>query len=641
MATCLSSAPGVSPTRYAKGLLESDALPLLLQHNTLLLDVAALCQLVKTSKEMRTAVLEHCNGQIDLKLDIKVPKHADGFVDWLESYGCLLQHLELQPKPGLTKCESVASGSVELPDYTEQRLLEALQRYREEHGALALKGFDISWPCKQVGALLQACSAGSLLHLSLGWDYIYERATIRGVDFARFTQLRSLSIKGLAGDEAVLLSKAVSALTSLTNLTLTGEFINQHISQLQQQLPGSLTDVTLFVSNPDTSNCNRYEPYPIQVNMQHLQALQSLSLWHIKESSCLPRQLRSLTYSGSCSSKILQLCTQLQSLTVNGCEALAAAIELSQLSTLTALTSMSLSCYLGETGAAVAAVSLQPLSFALQDLSINCGMDYHIQAATLHSIRWLTALTSLSIMFDMTLPGSPADFGAVLQRLTALQQLEVWTEPFCYMFDRARPPSAPIPSFEVDQAVDLLMDCLEDEDLADEVRLALQEAPRLRAAISRNGWHRRDLADSIEADNETVEELHQWYVRHMSDKLQETAQPQDVQPMMEAIAGLPLLKSLKVKGAGLHVKAVEPLTRLTQLTRLTMSGEVGCTPVTQLAAAQDAPPGADELSWQALCVHCAKCLNPMRSSLAGIPADAAPCSHASSCKCSRIYLHAC
>lgn len=51
-------------------------------------------------------------------------------------------------------------------------------------------------------------------------------------------------------------------------------------------------------------------------------------------------------------------------------------------------------------------------------------------------------------------------------------------------------------------------------------------------------------------------------------------EPPNMLPVCEALAQLPDLGILKLKGSGLDMEAVEQLARLTKLTRLTMSGEV-------------------------------------------------------------------
>lgn len=89
----------------------SDALPLLLQQHSFLLDAAAICQLACTSKALRTAVLQHCKGQLTVHLVFKGPQHVVSFLAWLASCGCLLGVLELQPHSCLdefTECIAMA-----------------------------------------------------------------------------------------------------------------------------------------------------------------------------------------------------------------------------------------------------------------------------------------------------------------------------------------------------------------------------------------------------------------------------------------------------------------------------------------------------------------------------------------------------
>lgn len=249
-------------------------------------------------------------------------------------------------------------GAIHDHDYTEERLTEALQRYSDQHGPLALKGFSASWPCRQPGALLQCWSACSLLHLSLGKQYRYEELTIRGSNLARFDQLRSLSIYYMFPTEVRLLSEMLSALTRLTRLHLEGDLDVQDMPGLQQQLPSSLVHLALLVDSR----------HPIHVELQHLQALTCLSLLDITDNAGLPQQLQSLSCTGS-SMKALQHCSQLQRLKDMSCRA--APAELCQLSGLTSLTSVDLSFHMDAADAAAPAFSQPPLRSFLHGLSIN------------------------------------------------------------------------------------------------------------------------------------------------------------------------------------------------------------------------------------------------------------------------------
>lgn len=47
-------------------------------------------------------------------------------------------------------------------------------------------------------------------------------------------------------------------------------------------------------------------------------------------------------------------------------------------------------------------------------------------------------------------------------------------------------------------------------------------------------------------------------MQYMQSQLEETVEPENLQPTVEAIAGLPCLKSLKFKGKGPYASVVDP-----------------------------------------------------------------------------------
>lgn len=398
-----------------------------------------------------------------------------------------------------------------------------------------------------------------------------EELNISDSHLSQFSNLQRLSLSWLSSNGVLYLSEAISALTHLTDLILTVDSTNlEHLLQLQRKLPGSLRHIYLRAYPRFASSV--YEQVPLQLQLQQLQGLQALDVTEVLQGSVLPSQLNRLSCSDCRSMQTLQLCTQLQQLRIANCTA--TADEWRKLSDLRALTNIEATIPTAAADTAAPGFRLRPLRSALLVLKIYVEGEDRITEATLQNLKWLTALTELTIpvLADAPLPGSPEELGVVLQQLTALQRLELYADQDVSLFA----PVVPALPADIQEEIRYLMMVNANEFLVPLSQLALQAAPNLNQAVTAGHAGFMSLYFAISSDPAAVEQLHQ-YVQQMhvhQQQIPESGEHQDLQLLVEGIAVLPRLNSLKLKGCGLHMDAVQPLTRMSQLTRLTISGEV-------------------------------------------------------------------
>lgn len=266
---------------------------------------------------------------------------------------------------------------------------------------------------------------------------------------------------------------------------------------------------------------------PPQLQLALLSALTSLCAIGTDTEVRLPPQLLKLDVGTGQQLQAILGCQQLQQLSI--CRSKADATELSTLSSLTGLTDLRL--LYGHTAqppiAAQAAAAAWPLlAGELRSLEIEGLLPWDLQAASVLHIQQLSRLTCLRVscwnMAQATadaLPVTPAAFAGVLAALTQLKTLELCVDPTGYLVL---------------------------QDLSAAAVAAAADAAGA-AAGGDGGGH----------------------------------QPSAVMlPVTTAIAGLPHLQSLELKCPGLGILAVEPLTALSKLSRLTISGrhfdDAGC-----------------------------------------------------------------
>jgi hypothetical protein len=391
-------------------LLQSAALPLLLEHKAVHADVQAVLLLCCTSKAMRAAVLQHCKGLLDISYQLQSPQHAQQFAVWLAQCGQLAGSLRcwLDEAParrlhadGRTEAELFS-----MLESAEQLVAAALvqlhqkQQHQAHHG---LQLHTLVW--HRIGSssaaveLLQVLPADKVLRLGIWqedpanveWEP-QRSAVISAGSIAALKKLQSLSVK--AAVDVQQLQQLLPALTALTGLCVItagpSRCSKEQFATLQQQMPAQLQGLTLEVE----LDLHVQTP-PLQLS--HLSCVTALNTMQIQEGSQLPQQLLQLQCSNCRSMQPLLGCRQLQHVTMY-CST-AAADELSQLSRLTDLTHLSLS-YAEHmfTGMADAAAPAWPLlAGALNELRIHGVDPGGVSSNTIHQLKHLYSLTRLNI----------------------------------------------------------------------------------------------------------------------------------------------------------------------------------------------------------------------------------------------------
>jgi Leucine-rich repeat (LRR) protein len=443
---------------------QSAALPLLLQHTSLHSDVRAVLRLCCTSKAVRAAVLQHCEGVLCIQYQLSSLQQAQQLAHWLVQYGQLAGDLRCLV-PDFTQIPYL-DGLIEqarLDDLesAEKALAAALvqlqQKQRQQslqQGGLQLKA--LFWQCVRsssaVAGLLRVLPGEKLHHLALFQqeDAAEQEQQQQQQDNTAYITADSIAalrkLQSLAVREAMSVQQLHQALPGLTALTKLGliasgsrQCSKQEFTALLQQLPAQLKELAVEVE----IERDRTVQLPA-LQLLHLSCLTSLKTLAIEPRSQLPPQLQEL----SCSCRQLQPllgCEQLQSITLYS--SVSTADELSQLSQLTHLTYLSLG-YAEHihVGAADAAASAWPqLASSLRDLTIF-GLDPGgLAAASIKQIKHLQSLTRLKIEVSdenegdgaVALPLTAVQLADVLAGLTALQTLELGMDPGRHLLKRA------------------------------------------------------------------------------------------------------------------------------------------------------------------------------------------------------------
>lgn len=169
----------------------------------------------------------------------------------------------------------------------------------------------------------------------------------------------------------------------------------------------------------------------------------------------------------------LQQCLHLRELQLT-CST-AAAGEWQAITGLSRLSSIRLSMSTSAAEALQPAFTQPSLNSALCSLDVSSSSSAQLQAATLQSLRWLTAL-KLSVF--QPLSGSPEDLSAALQHMTRLQSLELVAWPRRPLFNLILQPEPALP-LSTDEDIAQLKDYLDGEDTLEVILAALQGAPDL------------------------------------------------------------------------------------------------------------------------------------------------------------------
>jgi hypothetical protein len=181
----------------------------LLKHPSISKDQRVLLLLQQTSKQLQTAVAEHCTAQLPAVLQTQEVQQAAAFCSWLHKHSCLLQSLHVHlissaRTSGSTNwCLAVAALAAALQDAAAAGALQ-LQHF-------TLRGSPAS------SALLQALSAAQLTQLSL--DVEFDLSSYSSSH--QHSTHTSSSNNSSRGPHPVL--QELTALTALRCLRITGK----------------------------------------------------------------------------------------------------------------------------------------------------------------------------------------------------------------------------------------------------------------------------------------------------------------------------------------------------------------------------------------------------------------------------------
>uniref|UniRef100_A0A383WG50 F-box domain-containing protein n=1 Tax=Tetradesmus obliquus TaxID=3088 RepID=A0A383WG50_TETOB len=238
------------PVSPQADLLQSPALPLLLQHGSVHTDLQAVLQLCCTSKAMRAAVLQHCRGLLDVSFTASSMQHAQRFVAWVAKHGQLMGCLHILPDHHHTECEMYGFDPEmeEAPKLLQQAQLciaSALKQLQQQpgeqggvqqqqqgaQGGVQLRELQLVPVGRAAEALLQATASSKLLRLDMRcYAYMYaDEHPMSGSgspvgsslssmisSIASLGQLQSLTVVAVLEPEEML--HVLPALTSLTQL---------------------------------------------------------------------------------------------------------------------------------------------------------------------------------------------------------------------------------------------------------------------------------------------------------------------------------------------------------------------------------------------------------------------------------------
>jgi hypothetical protein len=545
-----------------------------LQHSSVHTDLQTVLQLCCASKDMRAAVLQHCKGLLPVTFRVRNLQHAERLAAWIVQQGQLMGSLRILPAEHHTEPQmyGFTTEAVESVLDDAQLLIAAalarlqLQLRPGQQGGVQLRALELVPVGNAVQTLLQLTPSDKLLRLCMP-KYRYLHASVNPSSIAALSQLQSLEMGPVLQAEQLL--QVLPALTALTFLRLpngeSGGFTAEQRQQLHSQLPTQLKALKLYLCTEDAA--------PVPLQLAHLSALTSLKVGRADATSQLPQQLLELSINCGRSVQPVLGCQQLQQL--DCCWSSADAAELSKLASLAALTDLSFSYMSRQHQNAVnAAVPAWPLlAGELRSLHIEGVRPGHLQAASLQQIKLLSNLTYLAIQcrnfedhWESGLPVTPTEFADVLSALTELRTLELVMEPGDHLL--LQEPAAAVAADGAGAAA--AADGVVMQDTAAPAAVGAGDLQQQGNAQQDDaGEAGKQLDDDMNAQMEQLLQLQQQQQEEVVDPHPPSP---NMLPVMTAISGMPHLHSLELKCSGLDLISTEPLTKLTQLTRLTMSG---------------------------------------------------------------------
>jgi hypothetical protein len=351
--------------------------------------------------------------------------------------------------------------------------------------------------------------------------------------------------------------------------------------------------------------------------------LETLTVSSIPASSQLPSQLEALNCSICPFVQPLLGLQQLQQLTISYCDT--PADELRQLSNLRSLTDIEL-CYTGDdaaTSVSNSAAAWSAIAPKVKEMVLEFDRCYTStlggSVTFLQQLSCLTAVTRLGLGVTVgPLPGTATEMAGVLLNLQQLQILEISTNTSqTPMFMPAAEAAAMVAAQQAAAVVAAQQAAAVVAAQQAAAVMAAQQAEVAEeaaiAAAENNAPNAAEAAEAaaMEAGAAQVAALAAWQVigaaaaaagdvQAGADAAGENAAPvfgvdggggdggeaaevaaaaaaagsavHQLVPLTRAIAQLPQLVSLKLRGAGTTVEAVEAITGLTRLTRLAISG---------------------------------------------------------------------
>lgn len=227
-------------------VLQSPALPLLLQHSTVHTDLQTVLQLCCTSKAMRAAVLQHCRGLLDVSFAINSRQHTQRFAAWVGKCGQLLGALRMLPghhhkEPFMYELGiQVAAEQLEEAELCIAAALMQLQ-LQDEGGGVQLRQLQLQPVGSALQALLQAIPDTMLLQLHLSHAAPHLLPSFSS-GIAALRQLQALTLEPrISAQHLLQLLQPLTALTLLViNTSMSAQTSAEAVAQLQRQLSAHL-----------------------------------------------------------------------------------------------------------------------------------------------------------------------------------------------------------------------------------------------------------------------------------------------------------------------------------------------------------------------------------------------------------------
>lgn len=287
-------------------LLESAALPLILQHPCISQQQGIICRLLCTSKALQHVIAQQCSGLVPVTLSTAEVQAADALCAWLGRNSTIIGTLNFRVQ-NLTAAQKQCIATA-LSAALEQAANTASVCPASSLNRLSIRSYCSNivdtpvlqqLPCSHLTRLVIVPQyGGDVLEWlsSAAGTYAAQRASEGALAaqqaLSKLSNLQSLSLYGRHAD---ILMPAILAISSLTELLL-NKVSSTVVGELQNSSGHSLQRLSLTVS----PNIHGWQRKQLQPQLGHLTALSSLSctgegLFAVQVTDVLPRQLTGLT----------------------------------------------------------------------------------------------------------------------------------------------------------------------------------------------------------------------------------------------------------------------------------------------------------------------------------------------------------